>query len=131
MPDQTVFDPFELNRVDGKLYGRGAEDDKGSIASALTAMAVIATLPKTKRPVIRLFIETTEETGGGGFKYYLERNNIPKRNIVLDSRYPVVVAEKGYGTLSLFFEIKEPSQDTRPKVVRGHGQEPDPGNSGL
>ena len=117
MPDKTAFDPFELNRVEGKLYGRGAEDDKGSIASALTAMSVIATLPKAKRPMIRLFIETTEETGGGGFKYYLERNKIPKRNIVLDSRYPVVVAEKGYGTLSLFFEIKKPGAENLPQVV--------------
>jgi predicted dipeptidase len=117
LPNGKTLNPFKLNRIGGKLYGRGAEDDKGSIASALTAMATLATLPRDQRPVIRLFIETTEETGGGGFKYYMERNEIPSRNIVLDSRYPVVVAEKGYGTLSIYFPAEKPNQKALPQVV--------------
>ena len=50
-------------------------------------------------------IETTEETGGDGMKYYREKTPLPEYNIVLDSKYPAVVAEKGSGTLKVFFPV--------------------------
>jgi acetylornithine deacetylase/succinyl-diaminopimelate desuccinylase-like protein len=52
---------------------------------------------------IRLMIETTEETGGDGMKYYREKTALPEYNIVLDSKYPAVVAEKGSGALTARF----------------------------
>jgi acetylornithine deacetylase/succinyl-diaminopimelate desuccinylase-like protein len=54
---------------------------------------------------IRLMIDTTEETGGDAFKYYKEKTPLPEYNIVLDSKYPAVVAEKGSGTLKVFFPV--------------------------
>jgi acetylornithine deacetylase/succinyl-diaminopimelate desuccinylase-like protein len=48
-------------------------------------------------------IETTEETGGDGMEYYREANELPEYNIVLDSRYPAVVAEKGAGYVRAYF----------------------------
>ena len=50
-------------------------------------------------------IETTEETGGDAMKYYRAKTALPEYNIVLDSKYPAVVAEKGSGALRATFAL--------------------------
>ncbi len=106
LDDGQNLDPFKLTLIDGKLYGRGTEDDKASIASALLAMkAVKESGVKLKRSIV-LMIETTEETSGAGITYYLKHNKIPDYNIVLDSGYPAVTAEKGPGYIRTFFDVE-------------------------
>ena len=101
LPDGTKLDPFKVTRVGDLLYGRGTIDDKGSIAAALYAMKAVKESGLSLERSIRLMIETTEETGGDGMKYYMERTKLPEYNVVLDSKYPAVVAEKGSGTLTV------------------------------
>jgi predicted dipeptidase len=103
LADGTKLDPFKVTRVGSLLYGRGTIDDKGSIAAALYAMKTVKDSGVPLARTIRLMIETTEETGGDGMKYYRERTQLPAYNIVLDSKYPAVVAEKGSGALKVFF----------------------------
>ena len=105
LDDGTKLDPFKLTRVGDLLYGRGTIDDKGSIAAVLYAMKAVkdSGLPLTRG--IRLMIETTEETGGDAMKYYQGKTPLPAYNIVLDSRYPAVVAEKGTGALKAAFPV--------------------------
>jgi predicted dipeptidase len=106
LSDGTRLDPFTVTRVGDRLYGRGTIDDKGSIAAALYAMKVVKDSGLPLRRTIRLMIDTTEETGGDGFKYYRDRTPLPQYNVVLDSKYPAVVAEKGSGSLSVFFPVQ-------------------------
>ncbi|MGN6260414.1 MAG: dipeptidase [Ralstonia sp.] len=101
--DGTKLDPFKVTRVGNLLYGRGTIDDKGSIAAAMYAMKTVKDSGVPLARTIRLMIETTEETGGDGMKYYREHTQLPAYNIVLDSKYPAVVAEKGTGALKVFF----------------------------
>jgi acetylornithine deacetylase/succinyl-diaminopimelate desuccinylase-like protein len=54
-------------------------------------------------------IETTEETGGDAMKYYRAKTTLPEYNIVLDSKYPAVVAEKGSGALRASFSLQAPA----------------------
>ena len=108
----TRLDPFKLTRVGGYLYGRGTIDDKGSVAAVLYAMKAVKESRLPVERTIRLMIETTEETGGDGMKYYREKTSLPEYNIVLDSKYPAVVAEKGSGTLKAFFPV-EAANDKR------------------
>ena len=105
LDDGTKLDPFKVTRVGDLLYGRGTIDDKGSIAAVLYAMKAVkdSGLPLTRG--IRLMIETTEETGGDAMKYYQGKTQLPDYNIVLDSRYPAVVAEKGTGALKADFPV--------------------------
>ncbi len=102
----TKLDPFAVTRVGDYLYGRGTIDDKGSIAAALYAMKTVKESGVPLERSVRLMIETTEETGGDGMKYYREHNALPDYNIVLDSKYPAVVAEKGSGALRVLFPIQ-------------------------
>ena len=106
LDDGTKLDPFKLTRVGGNLYGRGSIDDKGSIATVLFAMKAVKDSGLPLARTIRLMIETTEETGGDAMKYYRAKTALPEYNIVLDSKYPAVVAEKGSGALRASFPLQ-------------------------
>nr|GFD54164.1 hypothetical protein [Tanacetum cinerariifolium] len=63
-------------------------------------------IKEEKLPLARhfkLLIDTTEETAGDAIPYYFERNPVPEYNLALDGSYPVVIAEKGYGTVMATF----------------------------
>ncbi|WP_048307846.1 dipeptidase [Halomonas sp. PR-M31] len=107
LDDGTQLDPFTTTLKDGKIYGRGTEDDKASIAASLYAMKAIEENDVPLKRSIRLMIETTEETGGEGFEYYKKQTDLPAYNIVLDSGYPAVIAEKGFGTIDTYFPMTE------------------------
>lgn len=109
LADGTRLDPFEVTQIGNRLYGRGTQDDKNGIVVSLYAMKVIQeeNLPLLRN--IRLLVDTTEETSSTAIPYYLERNPLPNFNIALDGSYPVVIAEKGYGTVMAEFPIRESS----------------------
>ncbi|MCL6702105.1 dipeptidase [Pseudomonas sp. T1.Ur] len=103
LKDGTKLDPFKVTLVGDRMYGRGTEDDKNGIVVALYAMKIIK---EEKLPLARhfkLLIDTTEETTGDAIPYYFERNPTPNYNLALDGSYPVVIAEKGYGTVMANF----------------------------
>jgi len=103
LKDGTKLDPFKITLIGDRMYGRGTEDDKNGIVVALYAMKVIK---EEKLPLARnfkLLIDTTEETTGDAIPYYFEHNPIPNYNLALDGGYPVVIAEKGYGTVMAKF----------------------------
>ncbi|ALM51712.1 dipeptidase [Halomonas huangheensis] len=116
LDDGTELNPLEMTLKDGRLYGRGTEDDKASIAAALYAMKTIRENDVPLQRTIRLMIETTEETGGEGFAYYQQDNELPAYNIVLDSGYPAVIAENGFGTIDTYFPRVEATSEG-PEIV--------------
>ncbi|MHB2242270.1 dipeptidase [Pseudomonas monsensis] len=103
LKDGTHLDPFKITLIGDRMYGRGTEDDKNGIVVTLYAMKVIK---DEKLPLARnfkLLVDTTEETTGDAIPYYFERNPTPNYNLALDGGYPVVIAEKGYGTVMAEF----------------------------
>ncbi|MCF5053496.1 dipeptidase [Pseudomonas syringae] len=103
LKDGTKLDPFKVTLIGDRMYGRGTEDDKNGIVVALYAMKVIK---EEKLPLARnfkLLVDTTEETSGDAIPYYFEKNPTPQYNLALDGGYPVVIAEKGYGTVMATF----------------------------
>ncbi|NSX14788.1 dipeptidase [Cupriavidus taiwanensis] len=121
LDDGTRLDPFRITRIGDLLYGRGTIDDKGSIAAVLYAMKTVKESGVPLERSIRLMIETTEETGGDGMKYYRQHTTLPEYNVVLDSKYPAVVAEKGSGTLTVSFGIKAADDKRAPSQANGKG----------
>ncbi len=118
--DGKQIDPFKVTRVGDKLYGRGTIDDKGSIATVLYAMKAVKDSKLPLQRGIRLMIETTEETGGDAMKYYREKTQLPNYNIVLDSKYPAVVAEKGTGAIKASFaDVKTDAQQPAITAMAG------------
>lgn len=103
LKDGTRLDPFKIALIGDRMYGRGTEDDKNGIVVTMYAMKVIK---EEKLPLARnfkLLVDTTEETTGDAIPYYFERNPTPNYNLALDGGYPVVIAEKGYGTVMANF----------------------------
>ena len=107
LKDGTRLDPFKVTLIGDRMYGRGTEDDKNGIVVTLYAMKVIK---EEKLPLARnfkLLVDTTEETTGDAIPYYFERNPTPNYNLALDGGYPVVIAEKGYGTVMANFARRQ------------------------
>lgn len=63
--------PFEPTEIDGRLYGRGASDDK---AGVITHIAAVRALAEVLDPEVglALFIEGEEEHGSRSFSRFLE-----------------------------------------------------------
>lgn len=107
LKDGTQLDPFKVTLIGDRMYGRGTEDDKNGIVVAMYAMKVIK---EEKLPLARnfkLLVDTTEETSGDAIHYYFEKNPTPQYNLALDGGYPVVIAEKGYGTVMATFPRRQ------------------------
>jgi predicted dipeptidase len=107
LADGTRLDPFRVTQIGNRLYGRGTEDDKNGIVASLYAMKVIQEESLSLLRNIRLLVDTTEETSSTAIPHYFQHNPTPNFNIALDGSYPVVIAEKGYGTVMAEFPIRE------------------------
>lgn len=102
-------DPFRLDVASepGKLIGRGTEDDKGPIATALYAMAALRDRQVPLQRRIELIISYTEESDWEPFETFVAAHPPPDLNVAIDSDYPVVVAEKGW--CSVYLTVPAPS----------------------
>jgi acetylornithine deacetylase/succinyl-diaminopimelate desuccinylase-like protein len=66
---------FQPTLIDGRIFGRGAADDKAGIVTHLTAIkTVVETLGKDFEVGISVFIEGEEEAGSPTFRNFLEEN---------------------------------------------------------
>jgi len=100
-PSKWKQSPFKLDRTSepGLLLGRGTEDDKGPIATAMYAMKAIKdrNVPLKKR--IELYIYMAEESDWAPLEAFLKEHKPPQTNITIDAEYPAVTAEKGWGAV--------------------------------
>lgn len=103
--------PFELDQTTepGKLIARGTEDDKGPISTALYAMKAIKDKGIKLNKRLELYVYMAEESDWGPLQEYVKNNKLPQINITIDAEYPVVTAEKGYGTLKIAFNKSKTS----------------------
>lgn len=93
--DGWSYPPFEAKIIDGKMYGRGTEDDKGPLVACLYGMKAIkeSGLPISKKT--HLICGTDEETGGRCIKHYLKKEGQFAYGFSPDALFPIVHAEKG------------------------------------
>lgn len=91
----TVTDPFVPVIRDGRLYGRGASDDKGPAVAALYAMKAVKDLeiPITKN--VRLILGADEETECRDTAYYYSKFKEAPCSFSPDAEYPLINVEKG------------------------------------
>jgi dipeptidase D len=102
-PSKWKQSPFKLDRTSepGLLLGRGTEDDKGPIATALYAMKAIKDRKVPLKKRIELYVYMAEESDWAPLEAWLKEHKPPQVNITLDAEYPVVTAEKGWGMVSV------------------------------
>ena len=87
--------PFGAEVDCGKVYGRGAIDDKGPAMAALFAiLALKATnIPGKRR--IRWILGADEESDFGCVAHYFANEEMPVMGFTPDADFPLVYAEKG------------------------------------
>ena len=89
-------DPFGGRIRDGRIYGRGAMDDKGPAMAALYALLALkeSRIPLQRR--VRLIFGLNEESGSRDMRYYRDHGGeLPQLGFTPDGEYPVINGEKG------------------------------------
>ncbi|MTI65383.1 MAG: dipeptidase PepV [Firmicutes bacterium] len=96
------YPPFGAEIHDGKIYGRGATDNKGPIIAAIYAMKSVLDSKMKLNKRVRIIFGTDEERKREGIKYYLKKEKEPTLSFTPDAVYPVINCEKG----NMIFKIK-------------------------
>ena len=93
--DGWSSDPFGAEIRDGKIYARGAVDDKGPTMAAYYAMKVIKELGLPLHKRVRMIIGTDEESQWRCVNHYFEVEEMPTLGFAPDADFPIINAEKG------------------------------------
>lgn len=96
--------PYELTIKDGKLYGRGVLDDKGSAVLCLYALKELKDSGFIPNRKIKLIFGCDEESGWGCINHYKKVAVMPKEGFSPDGDFPVIYAEKGILHIEYEFE---------------------------
>jgi len=88
-------DPFEMTIKGGKIYGRGATDNKGPSIAAMYAAYCARDINPALRNGLRLLFGSGEEGGCDDIASYLEKNDPPPNVFTPDADFPLVNFEKG------------------------------------
>ncbi len=98
--DGWTSNPFEPEIRDGKIYGRGAIDDKGPIVASLYAMKEVMDNQKISKRV-RLIVGLNEEKNWKCINYYKMNEEHPTIGFSPDADFPCIYAEKGIITVGI------------------------------
>ena len=91
--------PFEGTVVDGKLYARGAIDDKGPTMAAWLGMKLVKDAGIELNRRVRLIVGSDEESGFRCVDRYFEKEEMPTLGFAPDADFPLINAEKGIAHL--------------------------------
>ncbi|GAM12785.1 dipeptidase PepV [Mesobacillus selenatarsenatis] len=99
--DGWTSDPYGAEIRDGKIFARGAIDDKGPTMAAYYAMKIVKELglPLNKR--VRMIIGTDEESEWRCVDHYFEHEEMPAMGFAPDADFPIIYAEKGIADYDL------------------------------
>jgi acetylornithine deacetylase/succinyl-diaminopimelate desuccinylase-like protein len=70
---QWKSEPWTLTRRDGRLFGRGAADDKGAISAQLAAIAAFLKTRGSLPINIKMVVEGEEEVGSTNLMHFFDR----------------------------------------------------------
>ena len=98
-----IYPPFSATEADGKIYGRGATDDKGPAMVCLYAMKALKDEGYVPNKKIRLILGCNEETGWKCIEHFNSVSEMPENGFSPDADFPVIYAEKGIMPLKFTF----------------------------
>lgn len=105
--DGWTGDPFTAWESDGKLYGRGVADDKGSAVVALYCLKALKDAGITGKRRLRAIFGSGEECGMDDMPRYFASQEQPVMAFTPDSDYGICNREKGI----LQLEVVAPTHD--------------------
>lgn len=93
--DGWTSDPFAAEIRDGKIFARGALDDKGPTMAAYYAMKIVKDLGLSLNKRVRMIIGTDEESNWRCVEHYFQNEEMPTLGFAPDADFPIINAEKG------------------------------------
>ena len=97
--------PFSGEIADGKLYGRGAMDDKGPAVICLYCLKALKDAGFHPSKKIKLIVGCNEENGWACIEHYNKVAHMPASGFSPDADFPVIYAEKGILQFRMEFPI--------------------------
>ncbi len=93
--DGWTTPPFQPDIRDGRIYARGAIDDKGPLLAAYYALKMLKDSGAPLAKKVRFIVGTDEESGWLCMKHFAEVDRLPDVGFSPDAEFPIVHAEKG------------------------------------
>lgn len=87
--------PFSPDIREGKLFARGAIDDKGPTLAAYYGLKIVKELGLPLKHNVRVIFGADEESGMECMKTYTKREKMPLYGFAPDADFPITHAEKG------------------------------------
>ena len=117
-------DPWKVERKDGKIYGRGVEDNQqGLVAGIFAALAYLQTGEKPAHTVKLLFVADEEVGSDYGISYLLKEHNLFRKE-------DLIVIPDGGDSEGVTLEVAEKNllwMRITTKGKQAHGSRPDEG----
>jgi len=103
VPEGTdwTYPPYGAHMENGRIYARGAIDDKGPAMAALYAMRALAAQSNPLTHRVRLILGLDEESGWRCMDEYFAKEPQPVCGFTPDASFPIIFAEKGIMDFSL------------------------------
>ena len=127
--DGWIKPPFGAEIEDGKIYGRGTNDDKGPSLAALYAMKALKEAGIPLKRSIRMILGGDEECDWQCVAYYAKHTEMPETGFSPDASFPLINTEKGMLHFELRFpacadglQILEMATGERPNVIAGESR---------
>ncbi len=109
------YPPYGGVIADGKIFGRGAIDDKGPIIAALFGLYALKESGISLSKRVRIVFGTNEETGWKGINYYKKKEKEPLIGFTPDGNFPVINREKGILDVTLYRKFSSLNKEIRLK----------------
>ena len=105
--EEWDFDPFTLRFSLGKMYARGALDDKGPLVASYIALKMLKDMGFMPKKRIRLIMGCDEESGSRCLKRYLEKEEKPTIGFSPDACFPLIYGEKAMTTYDILGDLSD------------------------
>ncbi len=110
-------EPFQAEVADGKLFGRGVEDDKGPLATALVSLAMAEAIGVQPQGRVLVIVGNGEESDWSGMRLYAEKAPKMAHVVSVDASFPLVAAQSGFVAWTLEAEVGEEARAKAPGFV--------------
>lgn len=106
--EDWTYPPFAGELHDGKIYGRGALDDKGPTIAAIFALKDVIDSGALLDKRVRIIFGQSEEDGDWiDIDYYKAHEEIPAFGFTPDADFPAIYGEMGIALLQLSMDLTD------------------------